>query len=493
MHRSFVHAFTFGLLALAPAFRPVAVAAEDRLSFAPAIERVREAVVTVLNLEELPASRREEFLRMPDFIRRPNLASGDFVLLGETLHRSVGHGSGAIVDRQGHVITNHHVIAPPRLPGSTEGVGGRAFAVLIGDSREFVEATIVGTDPATDIAVLRVSADKVAVVAEPADPAQARVGDIVIALGTPRDLALRHTATMGIISALERSGKAQLLYENYIQTDAANNPGNSGGPLLDVTGRVVGFNQSGWSSPVEIEGMGQAGVATSDTGLSFAIPVDLAFAIKDQLVRHGKVVRGYLGIRMRDAAPEEIAPLAGIGVGNGVVVEEILAGGPAGKGGLEPGDILLRFADQPLRGSAHLRLLASLTPPGQRVTLQIARGETYLEREVVLGDLESSPIPEIGFGGGPTVNLAEVGFGIGLTGIPHGIRIREVVEITSVDPASPAAKAGLKTGHQILRVNGVPVAHPTDVRQILSSSVGRRVLLSISDGKKEQHLSISYE
>ena len=262
---------------------------------------------------------------------------------GTTQQRQVqGAGSGVIVDAaKGYVLTNHHVID-----------NARAIRVTLSDGRT-LDATLVGSDQATDIAVLKVTAERLTAVPF-GEPDQLKVGDFVIAIGNP--FGIGQTVTSGIISALGRGGLNIENYENFIQTDASINPGNSGGALIDMTGRLIGINTA-------ILGPG------GNIGIGFAVPVDIARAVMDQVVKYGDVKRGLLGVDIEDVAVDQVAKIGSAGA----LIKMVRAGSAAEKAGLVANDIVVGFNGANIRGANDLRNKVAMTRVGNSVNLTVLR------------------------------------------------------------------------------------------------------------------------
>ena len=259
---------------------------------------------------------------------------------GTTQQRQVqGAGSGVIVDAaQGYVLTNHHVID-----------NASAIRMTLSDGRT-LDATLVGSDQATDIAVLKVAPERLTAVPF-GEPDQLKVGDFVIAIGNP--FGIGQTVTSGIISALGRGGLNIENYENFIQTDASINPGNSGGALIDMTGRLIGINTA-------ILGPG------GNIGIGFAVPVDIARAVMDQVVKYGDVKRGLLGVDIEDVAVDQVAKA-------GALIKAVRAGSAAEKAGILANDIIVGFNGANIRGANDLRNKVAMTRVGNSVNLRVLR------------------------------------------------------------------------------------------------------------------------
>lgn len=260
-------------------------------------------------------------------------------------------GSGVIVDKEGHIITNHHVIA-----------GADSIRVQLSDQR-VADATLIGTDPDTDIAVLRLSIAKLPLM--PLGRSDSlRVGDIVLAIGNPYGLS--QTVTQGIVSATGRGQLGLATFENFIQTDAAINLGNSGGALIDAQGQLVGINTAvlnrSYGGP---------------EGIGFAIPVNLVRGVMDQILKHGRVVRGWLGLEPQDLSDEQAQQL-GLTNGAGVVVANILVKSPAFEAGVRPGDIIVRLGADAAHSAQEIVSKVAALKPGSPVTLGLRRsGQTF--------------------------------------------------------------------------------------------------------------------
>ncbi len=266
----------------------------------------------------------------------------------------VGLGSGVIVSAEGYLLTNNHVIE-----------GADEIRVRLSDGRE-ASAKLVGTDPETDVAVLKIEADRLPVVTL-GQIDQLQVGDAVLAIGNPFNVG--QTVTSGIVSALGRSGLGLSTFENFIQTDAAINPGNSGGALIDINGNLIGINTAIYSR------------SGGSLGIGFAIPIDLARQVMDGLVSNGQVTRGWIGVQPRDLDPE-FAESFKIPVQEGVLITGVLQDGPASKAGMQPGDVVVRIAGKPIRNTAELLNAVAALKPQTDATVGIQRGAKALELTV---------------------------------------------------------------------------------------------------------------
>jgi serine protease Do len=339
-----------------------------------------------------------------------------------------GVGSGVIVSKDGYILTNNHVVD-----------GADQLYILIGDERK--PAKVVGTDPATDLAVIKVDAADLPA-ANLGSSAEARVGEWVLAVGNPYQLL--HTVTAGIISAKGRGTVGLAEYEDFLQTDASINPGNSGGALADLDGRVIGINTA-ISSP-----------NGGSVGIGFAIPIDMAKQVMHELIQDGKVSRGFLAL-----VPENIDPTLAEALHldgqSGALVAQVTPGGPADQAGIRQGDVIVGFAGQPVENSADLRNRVAKTPPGEREKVEILRGGRH---EVVSVKLGERPIPE-GDEGSSSSSLGQHRkLGLEVENLGPGLRRQlgiddsvQGVLVVGVDPGSAADRAGLQQGDLILRLD----------------------------------------
>jgi Do/DeqQ family serine protease len=268
----------------------------------------------------------------------------------------VGLGSGVIVSSEGYLLTNHHVIN-----------GADDIEVRLADGRA-ARAVVVGTDPESDLAVLKIELDALPVVTF-GDAGSLQVGDVVLAIGNPFNVG--QTVTSGIVSALGRNKLGINTFENFIQTDAAINPGNSGGALVDVEGQLVGINTAIYSR------------TGGSLGIGFAIPGDVARDVLVALIRDGKVTRGWIGVEPRDLTPE-FAESFGLPVRKGVLITGVLQNGPAGVAGLRPGDVVTRVGDKPVDDTRQLLDAVAALKPGDAVKLGVQRRAQSLEMDVVV-------------------------------------------------------------------------------------------------------------
>src|SRR3981081_2448238 len=319
-------------------------------SYAPIIKKVSPSVVNIYTSKTLrldPAVR--QYLReMYGFDRVPS----------ERRQQSLG--SGIIVSQDGYILTNNHVVE-----------GADEVKVALPDEKTVYDATVVGTDPQTDVAVVKVAAENLPSITF-ADSGKIEVGDVTLAIGDP--FGVGQTATMGIVSAKDRGGIGITNYEDFIQTDASINPGNSGGALVDAEGRLVGINTAILSR------------TGGNQGIGFAVPVNLARYVMERIVVDGKVTRGYLGVKIQ-AVPSEGAQQSTLSQLIGAVIAEVPPSSPGEQAGLKSGDIVTEFDGKSVTDSRHLQLIVAEKPPGSQVSMKIDRGGTAHTLTVQLGEL----------------------------------------------------------------------------------------------------------
>jgi len=364
-------------------------------------------------------------------------------------------GSGVIISKDGYIITNNHVV---------EHANTIDVELYNGTKRE---AKLIGKDPSTDLAVVKIEPTPNMKYAKLGDSDAVKVGEWVIAIGSPR--GFDWTVTAGIISAKHRTGIGALGptgYEDFIQTDASINPGNSGGPLINLKGEVIGINSLIVSASRGSEGMG------------FAIPSNMAKEISKSLIEHGKVVRGYMGVNIQDITPEMVKSLKLEKGTKGVIVANILPDGPADKAGIEQGDIISRYDGKKIESVVQLRNLVASTTPGTTVKVGVLRDKKEIELTIKIGDLEKEQKGANAQIGNKTLGVTvekvtrETAGKIGLSK-PKG------VIITDIAPGSPAERVGLDKGDVIFRVNNTPVNDPKIFKSVISEAAkeGGAVLL----------------
>jgi serine protease Do len=367
-------------------------------------------------------------------------------------------GSGVIVSPDGYIVTNNHVIAK-----ATE------ISVTLSDKRTF-KGKVVGADPQTDVAVIKIDGTNLPT-APFGDSDQIKVGDTVMAFGNP--FGQYFTVTRGSVSALGRSGMGIEGFENFIQTDAAINPGNSGGGLVNIHGQVVGINTailSGNSGP---------GGEGGSVGIGFAIPSNMTKHIMEDLIKTGKVSRGYLGVQIR-GLDDGLAKQFKVPDTAGALAEDITAGGPADKAGLKTGDVIRKLNGQTIQDGNQLTAQVTNLSPGSVATLDILRDGQPMTLKVTLGERPSDLSARAGTGGGVQEGALR---GISVVNLTSSIRDQNGIPanvsgvvISQLDPNSPAAQYGLQEGDVIESINRQAVHNVGDFNRLAGQAKGQTLL-----------------
>jgi serine protease Do len=350
--------------------------------------------------------------------------------------------------------------------------GATDIKVFLSDKREF-QAKVIGTDPKTDIAVLKIDATRLPTLPL-GDSNQLQVGDLIFAIGDP--FGVGETATMGIVSATGRGGFGIENYENFIQTDAAINPGNSGGAMIDIHGNLVGINTA-------ILSHGGNGGEGGNEGVGFAIPVSMAKPVMDQILTHGKVVRGYLGIHIQEVTPE-LARAFGLKQGGGVLVGDVAPNTPAANAGLKKGDVILQLNGETVDAPNQLQVQIAQFAPGTNVKLQIWRNGGTQDISLKLAELDEHDDKQISAEAtGATllegIQVQDLTSDIAQQlSLPAGTR---GVVVSSVDPSSPAAASGLSQGDVIQEVNHKSISSTSDYQQAMAGANKQPVLLLVNN------------
>jgi serine protease Do len=424
-------------------------------SFADVVKRVSPSVVKITTHEKAKqaAGDPEQFFGFNDPMFRQFFGHLPRVQQGPT----AGLGSGVIISSDGYIVTNNHVVD-----------GADELTVTLSDGREF-KAKVVGRDPLTDIAVVKVDAKGLPAITF-ADSGKTEVGDRVLAIGNP--FGIGETVTSGIVSATGR--QVGLLadvkgYEDFIQTDAAINPGNSGGALVDINGRLVGINTAILSHSGGFQGVG------------LAVPADMVGQVATNLVDSGKVLRGYLGVNIQNITPE-LADSFGLKNRDGALVAQVLPNGPAEKAGLQSGDVITAINGEKVGDSQKVQLAVADLPPGSKIDLDILRNGRAEHLTATAAER-------------PDANKAEAYASNDDEGVLNGVAVgdldREAREqadipsgihgavITNVDPNSAAARAGLQPGDVILEINKQPVQNAQDAVDLSAKAVSKKTLLKV--------------
>ncbi|RUM91938.1 MAG: serine protease [Thermodesulfatator sp.] len=374
-----------------------------------------------------------------------------------------GQGSGFIISRDGYILTNNHVV------GDADTI-----RVKLADGRKF-KAKVIGKDPQSDVAVIKINATGLPTLPL-GNSDSIQVGEWVIAIGNP--FGLTQTVTVGVISAKGRSRLGITDYEDYIQTDAAINPGNSGGPLINIHGEAIGINSAIFSR------------SGGYMGIGFAIPINMAKAVKNQLIKNGKVVRGWLGVVIQEI-DEDLAKSFGLKKAEGVLISEVAENSPAKKAGLKSGDIILKMDGHNVVDIGELRNKIALTPPGSKVTFDILREGKH---KTVTVTIEEKP-------GGVSVAMSkhEILKELGLVvqeltpdlAQQFGYHEGQGVLVAEVEPGSLAASVGIQPGQLIEEVNRKKVSTVKEFLKALEkSNKTKRVLFKVRDGDMSRYVAL---
>jgi len=437
------------------------------ISFAPVAKRIGPSVVNIYSTMTIHERGSSNPFFSDPFFRR--FFGDDFGQQMQPRDRKAESlGSGVIVSPEGYILTANHVVE-----------GADTVKVALSEGEKEIDAKVVGTDPPTDVAVLKIDVKKPLPAVTLGDSDKLEVGDIVLALGNP--FGVGQTLTMGIVSAVGRGGFGITGYENFIQTDAAINPGNSGGALVDAQGRLMGINTAILSRSGGFQGVG------------FAVPINIARFVMDRLISSGKVVRGYLGINIQPLTPELAREFNLPDESSGVLVGEVSPGSPAAKAGLQDGDVVLDFNGKKVADPRNLQLLVSQTAPGSKITLRLLRSEAghkAAERSVTatLGELPAEALASgdrktPGQRGQQDMDALD---GVEVTDLDSSTRRQLDVPrtlhgalVVNVDPDSTAAEAGLRQGDVIVEINRQQVRNANDAVALTQRVKGDRLLLRV--------------
>ncbi len=371
-------------------------------------------------------------------------------------------GSGFIIDKDGSILTNNHVVD-----------NASKIVVKLADEREF-EAKVIGKDAKTDIAVIKINAKESFPVAPLGDSDRLEVGEWVMAIGNP--FGLDNTVTSGIVSAKGRHLPGGGPYDSFIQTDASINPGNSGGPLINLRGEVVGINSAIYSR------------SGGNIGIGFAIPVNLVKELLPQLKGKGKVTRGYLGVLIQKVTPE-IAESLGLDRPRGALVADVTKGGPAEKAGVKVGDVIVEFDGKEIRDSNDLPIIVARTSVDKKVSVKVLRDKKEVTLSAGVGEMKDEEVvasaPEKGELGltvqQVTPQIAE----------SLGLERAEGIVITAVEPGSAAEDAGLRRGDIVMEVDRKPVKKVADFRKAVGEvKKGKGVLFLVRRGESTLFLAL---
>ena len=435
--------------------------------FVPIAKRAKASVVNVSSVKKSKQdgqSFQNPFFDDP-FFRR---------FFGEEFERRMpaprefqqqGLGSGVIVTQDGYIITNNHVVE-----------GADELNVSFPDKRTF-KAKVIGTDPKTDVAVIKIDASNLPALPW-GDASQLEVGEMVLAVGNP--FGLSQTVTMGIISAIGRANVGIVDYEDFIQTDAAINPGNSGGALVNLKGELIGINTAIFSR------------SGGYMGIGFAIPSTMAKSVMQSLIKHGKVIRGWLGVSIQDVTPD-LAKEFGATENTGALVGDVMEDSPASKAKLERGDIITAYNGVSVRDSNHLRGLVAETSPGTTARLSVLRDKKPLDLTITIGELPKELAKASRDGSGKGEHALA---GITVENARQSGRSKPSsgVVVTDIEPESQAERAGLQKGDVIREINRKPVKDVKDFERLASQLSSRSsVLILVNRGNRAIFLSFGGE
>ncbi len=452
-------------------------------SYADVIEEARSSVVSIFTTKEIQERGLDEYRDNPlfrYFFDIPEGGGAEEPRGGRPGPKQQGLGSGVIISPDGYILTNNHVID-----------GADEIKVSLPMQQQSYTAKLVGSDDATDVAILKIPATGLPA-ATLADSSTSRVGDVVLAIGNPFEL--EQTVTMGIVSALGRRDFRIVDYANFIQTDAPINQGNSGGALIDAGGRVIGINTA-------IQGGGGMGMTVGNIGIGFAIPINMSLNIVERLFEGGgKVERGFLGVKLRPM-DADWAEALGRPDYSGALVNEVFPETPAAKAGFEYDDLIIEFQGDRVHDADKLRLDIGNTPPGEKVTFKVIRGGKEKEIVATLDSLDKAKLAATGNGETPpgeeSVAEEEVIEGVEIADLTPRVRtllqIDESVSgvvIQNIAPYSPAAENGLESGDIITEVNRVAVNSVAEALAERKRFEGNVIIFRVYSPSRDQSNSV---
>jgi len=433
-------------------------------NFAELAEKVRDGVVNIQTVKNMKGESRvfRQYFGNPfgrqnpfeDFFG-PNFGGDD---PSENFQQK-SLGSGFIVDREGYIVTNNHVVE-----------NADEIKVRLSNEKEF-EAKVVGRDPKTDLALIKIKGSSDLHPLQLGDSDALKVGSWVVAIGSP--FGLEQTVTAGIVSAKGRTIGAGP-YDNFIQTDASINPGNSGGPLINTNGEVIGINTA---------------IVASGQGIGFAIPVNMAKDVMSQLKDKGKVTRGWIGVSIQEVTPE-LAKSFGLKDKKGALVSQVFKDGPADKAGIQQGDVITEFDRKEIVESKDLSRIVAAIPVGKSVAVKLLRNGNTIAKDLKVAEMEEKTVETAKAPSGKRL-------GIGIQDItPEIAKALSLpdasgVVVTQVEPGSAAANAGIRQGDIIREVNRKPVKDSKSLIQSIEGSQGGSVLLLIRRGENSLYVAVT--
>ena len=423
--------------------------------YANIVDRVAPSVVSIAATKTVPQAasidpRLHRFFGLPSTPRQAP--------------QQQGTGSGVILTSDGYIVTNNHVISD-----------AEEILVSLSGNKTPYPAEVVGVDPDSDLAVLKIDATDLPTIVA-ADSSTLKAGDTVLALGSP--FGLSETVTTGIVSALGRNSVSIASYENFIQTDASINPGNSGGALVDNKGRLIGINTAILSR------------SGGNVGIGFAIPVNMVMNVADQLIQNGEMRRGYLGVMLRELTPD-LAEAFQVPTNKGVLIDQVFPNTPAADAGLRDGDVLLNVDGSTTDDVRATRLLVSNQRPGTKLAMKVQRGEDAMDLDVTIGELPNNSLASNGRMTRPgsdnlTPRPAELLEGVTVEELNDRYRASlqldsEVtgIVVTKVAPDTPAAKKGLQPGDVITEIGRQRVSSVREAREAYAAVEGDLLLLRV--------------
>lgn len=440
-------------------------------TFSPVIKKVSPSVVNIYTTKTV-----RENIRVFPFFDDPMFREffgpfGQRNMPSERREQSLG--SGVIVGEDGYILTNNHVVD-----------GADEIKVALADNMTTYDAKVVGTDPQTDIAVIKVDGKDLPAVTV-TDSDNLEVGDIVLAIGNP--FGVGQTVTMGIVSAKGRGGMGILDYEDFIQTDASINPGNSGGALVDAAGRLVGINTAILSR------------SGGNQGIGFAVPINLARFVMERIIADGKVTRGYLGVVIQPVTPD-LAKAFKLPETSGALIGEVTPDSAAEEGGLKEGDVVIEFDGKKVTDSQHLRLMVSQTAPGTKSQVKVIRDGKERTFTIELGELTPDALAQAGdrrgglrrgSGRNPLDGVVVEDLNARTRrqfNVPTQVESGAIV--VDVDGESAAAAAGLRPGEVILEIDHQPVANADEAVEAGRAAKEDQVLLRVWGGGRSRYVVV---